>query len=107
MYQIKNFFDNDDVKVIDSLGAFSVIEYQRDLSVTPVNAMAAFYCSQMNVRKKQVVCDMSKANVTTQAGAMHWMVGNVKATTGLKGVGDFLGSVPVLLRPLPSACQSG
>ena len=91
MYQIKNFFDNDDVKVIDSLGAFSVIEYQRDLSVTPVNAMAAFYCSQMNVRKKQVVCDMSKANVTTQAGAMHWMVGNVKATTGLKGVGDFLG----------------
>lgn len=91
MYQIKNFFDNDDVKVIDSLGAFSVIEYQRDLSVTPVNAMAAFYCSQMNVRKKQVVCDMSKANVTTQAGAMHWLVGNVKATTGLKGVGDFLG----------------
>ncbi|MBQ7795894.1 MAG: AIM24 family protein [Lachnospiraceae bacterium] len=91
MYQIKNFFDNDDVKVIDSMGAFSVVEYQKDLSVMPQTAMAAYYCSQMNVRKRQVVCDVSKSNVTVQAGAMHWMVGDVKATTGLKGVGDFFG----------------
>jgi len=91
MYQIKNFMDNDDVKVIDSLGAFSVIEYQRDLSVMPETAMAAYYASQMNVRKRQVVCDLSKANVTVQAGAMHWMAGNVNATTGIKGVGDFFG----------------
>ena len=91
MYQIKNFFDNDDVKVIDNLGAFSVIEYQRDLSVTPEGAMNAYYCSEMNVRKKQVVCDVSKANITLQAGAMLWTVGNVNATTGIKGVGDFFG----------------
>ena len=39
MYQVRNFMENDDVKVIDSLGAFSVIEYQRDLSVMPENAM--------------------------------------------------------------------
>lgn len=91
MYQIKNFMDNDDVKVIDSLGAFSVIEYQRDLSVMPETAMAAYYASQMNVRKRQVVCDLSKANVTVQAGAMQWMAGNVNATTGVKGVGDFFG----------------
>ena len=91
MYQIKNFFDNDDVKVIDNLGAFSVIEYQRDLSVTPEGAMNAYYCSEMNVRKKQVVCDVSKANITLQAGAMQWTVGNVNATTGIKGVGDFFG----------------
>ncbi len=88
MYQIKNFFDNDDVKIIDSLGAFSVAEYQRDLSVMPENAMIAYYSSQMNVRKKQVVCNIQKSNVTVQAGAMHWMVGDVKATTGVKGVGD-------------------
>lgn len=91
MYQIKNFMDNDDIKVIDSLGAFSVIEYQKDLSVMPQNAMEAFYASQMNIRKRQVVCDVAKANVTIQSGAMQWMVGEVRATTGLKGVGDFLG----------------
>ncbi len=91
MYQIKNFFDNDDVTVIDSLGAFSVIEYRRDLSVTPTSAQMAYFANEMNVRKKQVVCDLSKSNVTLQAGAMQWTVGKVNATTGLKGVGDFFG----------------
>ena len=31
------------------------------------------------------------SNVTVQAGAMQWMVGDVRATTGLKGVGDLFG----------------
>ena len=91
MYQIRNFFNNDDVKVIDSLGAFSVIEYQKDLSVMPETAMQAYFSSQMNVRKRQVVCDVAAFNVTVQAGAMQWMVGDVRATTGLKGVGDLFG----------------
>ena len=88
MYQINNFFNNDDVRMNESMGAFSIIEYQRDLSVMQENAMTAYYASQMNVRKRQVVCDVAKSNVTVQAGAMQWMVGDVKATTGLKGVGD-------------------
>ena len=91
MYQIRNFLENDDVKVIDSKGAFSVVEYQKDLSVMPETAMMAYYASQMNVRKRQVVCDIAKSNVTVQAGAMQWMVGDVRATTGLKGVGDLFG----------------
>ena len=91
MYQISNFTDNDDVRIIAELGAFQVIEYQRDLSVTPGSAATSFYSSQMNVRKRQLVCDLSKAEVTIQAGAMQWMLGNVNATTGIKGVGDFLG----------------
>ena len=35
MYQISNFTDNDDVRILSELGAFQVLEYQRDLSVTP------------------------------------------------------------------------
>ena len=31
------------------------------------------------------------APVTIQAGAMQWMLGNVNATTGIKGVGDLFG----------------
>ena len=45
----------------------------------------------MNVRKRQVICDLSKSHVTVQAGAMQWTVGNVNATTGIKGVGDLFG----------------
>ena len=91
MYQISNFTDNDDVRILSELGAFQVLEYQRDLSVTPGSAATAFYSAQMNVRKRQLICDLSKAEVTIQAGAMQWMLGNVNATTGIKGVGDFLG----------------
>ena len=91
MYQIRNFTDNDDIRVLDQQGAFTVIEYQRDLSVSPGNAQAAYFCNEMNVRKRQVVCDVARSPITVQAGAMQWMVGNVNATTGLKGVGDFLG----------------
>ena len=91
MYQISNFTDNDDVKIISRLGAFQVIEYQRDLSITPSSAVTAFYSAQMNVKKRQLVCDLSQSPVTIQAGAMQWMLGNVNATTGIKGVGDFFG----------------
>ena len=45
----------------------------------------------MNVKKRQLVCHLNRANVTVQAGAMQWMLGNVNAITGIKSVGDFLG----------------
>lgn len=91
MFKIKNFEDNDDVKVLKELGAFKVVEYQKDLSVNHSTAQQAYYASKMNVRRRQVICDVGLSNITIQAGAMQWMVGDVKATTGLKGVGDFLG----------------
>lgn len=73
------------------MGPFTVIEHQKDLSIQPGSAMAAYYCAEMNVKKRQVLCDLSKAQVTVQAGAMQWTVGDVNATTGIKGVGDLLG----------------
>ncbi len=91
MFSVNNFFNNDDIRVIASMGPFQVLEYQRDLSVMPGEAMLAYYCNEMNVRKRQVVCHLSKAGVTVQAGAMQWMVGDVNATTGVKGVGDLFG----------------
>lgn len=91
MFQISNFTGNDDVRVLDSNGPFMTIEYIRDLSVVPNNAVMAYFCNEMNIRKRQVICDLSKSNVTVQAGAMQWMAGNVQATTGIKGVGDFFG----------------
>lgn len=91
MYKINNFFDNNDIKILDNVGAFTVVEYQRDLSVTPNTAMTAYFCSQMNVKNRQLVCDLSVSNIVTQSGAMQWTIGNVNATTGIKGVGDLFG----------------
>ncbi|MBQ9166664.1 MAG: AIM24 family protein [Oscillospiraceae bacterium] len=91
MFYISNLTDNDDVRTLDKKGPFTVIEYLRDLSVMPETAQIAYFCNEMNVRKRQVICDLSKSDVTVQAGAMQWSVGNVNATTGIKGVGDFFG----------------
>lgn len=38
MYQLSNFIDNDDIRTLAQLGPFQVIEYQRDLSVSPDSA---------------------------------------------------------------------
>lgn len=93
MFQISNFEQNDDVNVLAQLGAFKVIEWKRDLSVTPASAAEAWFSSEMNVRRRQVVCDLSQSAVTVQAGAMQWMVGDVQANTGVKGAGDFFGKM--------------
>ena len=45
----------------------------------------------MNVKKRQLVCHLDRSPVTVQAGSMQWMLGDVNATTGIKGVGDLLG----------------
>ena len=92
--RIKGLFDDPDYTLKESKGIFSVIEYVRDLTVSPSNAMYEYFMSKMDVRRKQVLCRLDGTiGVTMQAGAMQWMAGNVHATTGLKGAGDFIGKV--------------
>lgn len=91
-FAVQNFCDdrNRDIKVLMSQGPFQVIEYQKDLSVSPNLAAQIFFCNKMNIRKRQLVCQVGNSGITVQAGAMQWTVGNVGATTGIKGVGDLM-----------------
>ena len=83
---------NENRKYAKSIGNFHVLEYVQDASVSPMNAMNEYFMSKMNVRRRQVVIDIDKAHsAIIQAGAMQWMGGNVQATSGVKGIGDFLG----------------
>ena len=50
----------------------------------PEDAQLAFFCSQMNVRKRQLKCELSRGNVTIQSGAMQWMAKEVSEMTDLK-----------------------
>ncbi len=88
-FNITNFLNNDDIIVKQTKGCFSIVEYKRDLSVTPLNAMAEYFNGQMNVRKRQLVAQLDRSAITLQQGAMQWVVGDINATTGLKGAGDF------------------
>ena len=84
--------ENSDRHITKRLGYFSVLEYEKDLSVASGNAINQYFMGQMGVRRRQLVINMTGKNTAViQAGAMQWMAGNVIATSGVKGVGDLLG----------------
>ena len=83
---------NENRKYAKCIENFHVLEYVQDASVSPMNAMNEYFMSKMHVRRRQVVIDIDKDHsAVIQAGAMQWMGGNVQATSGVKGIGDFLG----------------
>ena len=87
---------NENRKFVKSIGNFHVLEYAQDASVSPMNAMNEYFMSRMNVRRRQVVIDIDKDHsAIIQAGAMQWMGGNVRATSGVKGIGDFFGKANI------------
>ena len=86
--------ENENRKIVSTMGNFHVLEYAKDASVSPANAAAEYFMGKMGVRRRQVVIDMNgKDTAIIQAGAMQWMAGNVQATTGVKGVGDLFGKM--------------
>lgn len=84
--------ENNNRKIINTINNFHVLEYVQDASVSPMNAIDEYFMSKMNVRRRQVVIDISQEHsAVIQAGAMQWMGGNVQATSGVKGLGDLFG----------------
>ncbi|RHT21961.1 AIM24 family protein [Clostridium sp. AM33-3] len=84
--------ENNNRKIINTINNFHVLEYVQDASVSPMNAIDEYFMSKMNVRRRQVVIDISRDHsAVIQAGAMQWMGGNVQATSGVKGLGDLFG----------------
>lgn len=100
MFEIRNFIgdnpsnpENKNIRVLDQRSAFSVVEYQRDMSVNLSTAEQEYYANRMGVRRRQLVCNLAVSGVTLQAGAMQWMVGDCQVRTGVKSAGDFIGKV--------------
>jgi uncharacterized protein (AIM24 family) len=77
-------------EVTSALGGLKVLEYLHDPSVAPDNAESQYFMSKMNVRKRQVIADLSEGDLITQAGAMQMMIGYVEAATNVKGIGGFM-----------------
>lgn len=90
MFQLNNFYDNNNMKCIGQLGQYKIFEHERDLSVSPYSAEEAYFSAAMNVRRRQVLVELNNSSCTVQAGAMQWMLGNVSMTSGVKA-GNFLG----------------
>ncbi len=87
-----NLFESSDFrKITQTKRRFSVLEYERDISVSPDKAQTAYFASEMNVRKKQLVIQVENdEGVYVQAGEMQLIIGDIEASSDVKGVGDFL-----------------
>lgn len=91
MITYRNLYDNNNMQKIAEKGCVKVFEHQKDLSVDASSSIGAYYASKMNVRKRQVLIELDGNAFTIQAGAMQWISGQVSMTSGIKGVGDFIG----------------
>lgn len=88
-----SLMNNENIVVKAQLGGMQVMEYVKDMSVTPASSKMEYYCAKMNVNKRQVLLNLNGNGYTVQSGAMQWMTGNVQMTSGVKGVGGFLGGM--------------
>ena len=93
MFSVKNLYNNNNIKVVAEKGYFKVFEHQKDLSVSATDAVTAYFSSEMNIRKRQVLVELNGNAVTVQSGAMQWMLGNVVMGSGVKGVGNLFGKM--------------
>ena len=89
---IKNL-TNEERKIIKQKGSFSVLEYIKDLSVSPYNATSQYFMSKMGVRRRQIICKLQDSSITMQAGALQWLTGKIQVKTDVKGAGDFIGKM--------------
>lgn len=79
-------------KIVEQKGKFYIIEYSKDLSVNPSNAVNAYFSAQMNIRKRQVaILLQNNSSAILQAGAMQWMAGDINVETNVKGIGNLIG----------------
>lgn len=91
MVTCKNLYENNNIEVVEAKGDIKVLEYKKDLSINASNAVAAYYASEMNVRKRQVLIELKGSAYTISAGAMQWTAGAVSMAADVKGIGDLLG----------------
>lgn len=92
MVRIGNFLgQNGNLNIVEQKGCFSIIEHQTDLSVAPSEAGIKYYMSMMNCTPKQLMIQLNNNGVKLHPGAMQFMTGQIQQTSGITGVGDFLG----------------
>ncbi len=83
----------DSREIINQNGLFSVLEYKKDISVSPDLAQIAYFSSEMNVRKRQLIIELDNNGVYMQSGIMQLMLGQIEVSSDVKGASDLLKKV--------------
>ena len=89
----QNLLSTENAVVKSQLGGMQVIEYARDMSVSPLTSKTEYFMAKMNVNRRQLLLNLNGNSYTIQAGAMQWISGNVQMASDVKGVGNFIGKM--------------
>ena len=89
---ITNLLDKSESRIIVARKKnFSVLEYVKDISVTPSQAEIAYFASAMNVRKRQLIIELSEeVGAIVQSGEIQLIIGDIDASAGIKDTGDLI-----------------
>lgn len=79
MVKTNLFEPTDRRKVTDQKGCFSVLEYDKEVAVSNVNAMKAYFISEMNVHKRQLCAQLNNSGLIVQFGAVQMVTGTITA----------------------------
>ncbi len=93
MVKFNQLFNNPNMKVVAQKGPVKIFEHEKDMSVDIGSATTMYFAAQMNVRKRQAFMELNNSGYVISAGAMQWTAGDVKMTSNVKGVGDFVGKM--------------
>ena len=89
MFKVNNFWDNEDVTILHSQGAFTILQFNKDLSLMPYEVELAHYCNSMDIRRKQVICELKSSDVCIQSKTVHWHIGIVKLLADFPKIGGY------------------
>lgn len=87
------------ISVIDSAENYNmkveILQYEKLAGNSPYSASSLYYAEKMNIKLKQVKITLKQPNagLITEAGALHYMKGNIELRTGIapgQSVGGFL-----------------
>lgn len=90
MYKIYNLTANPNVRVTGQAGPFTIITHLFNLPGQQENKTNAYYAGLMKFQRKQLICSLSEGDVIIRSGSMQWMAGDVRLTSGVKSLTDYV-----------------
>ena len=80
MVRIKNFiYDNDNIKILEQKGVFTVFQHNMDMSVTPNSASTSYFMSKTNCTLKQVAIELQDNAIRLKLVGRFLMVKSISA----------------------------
>lgn len=93
--KINNVYENQNVKISESKGIFSILEYEKDLSLlNSSGVIQSYFMTQTEVKRRQPVAKLDgSVGLILNSHMMQFTAGKINCTTNVKGLGNLVGKM--------------